>query len=72
MFPKLTMVPVLLLLSAGSVHADLFDDARKAVQVDIGRADSTGVSIRGGAGLRSGAKPTSATLLRGNINTGGT
>ena len=46
-------------------HADLFDTARQAVRTDLGRADTSGVTLRGGASLSSGLSPSSTTLLRG-------
>ena len=52
-------------------HADLFDTARNAVRTDVGRADLSGVSLRGGASLLPGVTPGSTPLLRGNASFGG-
>src|SRR5207237_3952060 len=54
-----------------STHADLFDTARKAVRTDLGRVDTSGVTLHGGASLTSGLSPSSATLLRGQAQVGG-
>ena len=53
------------------VHADLFDTARQSLRTDIGRADSSGVSIRGGATINSGVGSSSVPLLRGQTSVGG-
>jgi hypothetical protein len=53
-------------------YADLFDTARQAIRTDLGRADTSGVSIRGGVGLATGQQPGTTTLLRGQASTGGT
>ncbi len=62
---------LLAMMAPASVHADLFDTARQAIRTDLGRADSSGVSIRGGASITSRVSPTSTTLLRGQANVGG-
>jgi hypothetical protein len=54
------------------VHADLFDTARTAVRTDLGRADTSGVTVRGGGGLLSGQPPRTTTLFRGQGEMGGT
>src|SRR5713101_5568756 len=54
-----------------AVHADLFDTARQAIRTDLGRADRSGVTVRGGASLTSGVSPGSTTLLRGQAQIGG-
>jgi hypothetical protein len=59
------------LLLAQPIHADLFDDARKAVRTDLGYYDTTGITLRGGAGLTTGLSPGSTTLLRGHASVGG-
>jgi hypothetical protein len=59
------------LLFVQPVHADLFDDARKAVRTDLGYYDTTGITLRGGAGLTTGLSPGSTTLLRGQASVGG-
>ena len=56
---------LLVMMAPASVHADLFDTARQAIRTDIGRADSSGVTVRGGASINSGVSPSSTTLLRG-------
>lgn len=52
-------------------RADLFDQARRAMNVNVGRFDSTGVSVRGGVGIQTGQTPNSLTLLRVNTSVGG-
>ena len=64
-------VSMLSLLTPVAVQADLFDTARRSVNVGVGRADMSGVTIRGGAGLATGLSPSSATLLRGQATIGG-
>src|SRR5688572_24371508 len=59
-------------LSPLMARADLFDTARQAVRTDLGRADSAGVLLRGGAGLDTGLAPQTTTLLRGSASIGGT
>jgi hypothetical protein len=59
------------LLLTQPVHADLFDDARKTVRTDLGYYDTTGITLRGGAGLTTGFSPGSTTLLRGHASVGG-
>jgi regulator of replication initiation timing len=61
----------LFLLVPSLVSADLFDTARQAIRTDVGRADSSGVSVRGGAAITSGVTATSVPLLRGQLTTGG-
>jgi hypothetical protein len=68
---RYALVGMLGLLAPAAVYADLFDTARRSVRTDIGRADMSGVTIRGGAGLTSGLRPGSATLLRGQAQVGG-
>jgi hypothetical protein len=61
------------LVAAGvpsGVQADLFDTARQAVRTDLGRADTSGVTIRGGAGLLSGQSPRTTPLFRGQGQVG--
>jgi hypothetical protein len=71
MLVRMAWVGVLGLLVPAAVHADLFETALRAVRTDVGRADMSGVTIRGGAGLTSGLSPSSATLLRGQAQVGG-
>ena len=68
---RVAVVSVLGLLAPAAVQADLFDTARRAVRTDLGRADLSGVTVRGGAGLTTGQSPTSVTLLRGQGQFGG-
>ena len=53
-----------------TVQADAFDRARRAVNLNVGRADLSGFSMRGGAALSTGAAATSATILRGQASIG--
>ena len=62
---RMAVVGVLSGLLPTGGHADLFDTARQAVRTDLGRADTSGVTLRGGASLSSGLSPSSTTLLRG-------
>ena len=62
---RMAVVGVLSGLLPTGGHADLFDTARQAVRTDLGRADTSGVTLRGGASLSSGLSPRSTTLLRG-------
>jgi hypothetical protein len=66
-----TLMGLLALLAPSGVHADLFDTARQAIRTDLGRADMSGVTVRGGAHIASGQHPGTATLLRGQANVGG-
>ena len=59
------------MLTVVPARGDLFDEARRAIPIEVGRADSTGVSLRGGAPLASGQSPTSATLFRTQATIGG-
>src|SRR5713101_6590262 len=60
-----------LLLPVPRAHADLFDTARKAARTDIGQADTTGVSIRGGVNMPTG-QAGNTTLFRTQSQVGGT
>jgi len=62
---------VLGLMAPSVTHADLFDTALRSVHTDLGKADMSGVTLRGGAGLTTGQSPTTATLLRGQAQVGG-
>ena len=68
---KLALVGLVGFLTPASVHADLFDTARQAIRTDLGRADTSGVTVRGGATIASGQQPGTATLLRGQAQIGG-
>jgi hypothetical protein len=68
---RIAVVSVLSLLAPAGGHADLFDTARQSVRTDLGRADTSGVTMRGGASLSSGLSPRSTTLLRGQGQVGG-
>jgi hypothetical protein len=67
----ITILVVSMGLPVSTVRADLFDTARQAVRTDLSRADSTGVTVRGGAAIAPNIPPRSATLLRGQANLGG-
>ena len=58
-------------LSPLLVRAALFGDARRVVRTDLGAADSSGVMLRGGAGLDTGLTAATTTLMRGNAQIGG-
>ena len=68
---RIAVVGMLSVLLPAGGHADLFDTARQAVRTDLGRADTSGVTMRGGASLSSGLSPRSTTLLRGQGQVGG-
>jgi hypothetical protein len=70
-FITYTLSALVALGAPTSTHADLFDTARRAVRTDLGRVDTSGVTLRGGASLASGLSPSSATLLRGQAQVGG-
>jgi hypothetical protein len=59
-------------LLPATTSADLFDTARSSMNTTIGRADTSGVSIRGGASLSTGIAPGSTTVFRGQAQMGGT
>jgi hypothetical protein len=71
--PRLTtgLLLTALLLPVPRVHADLFDTARKAARTDIGQADTTGMSIRGGVNLPTGQRGNT-TLFKTQSQVGGT
>src|SRR5262249_1961262 len=62
---------LLLLGTTSHAQADLFDTARKAVTVNSARQDTSGVTIRGGVNLTTGVQSQSTTILRGQVQTGG-
>jgi hypothetical protein len=68
---RFVLLAAVALVVPATAHADLFDTARQAVRTDLGRADMSGVTIRGGASLSSGLSPSSVTLLRGQGQVGG-
>lgn len=49
--------------------ADLYEEARGALNVRVGRQDHSGFSVRGGALLTTGQTATSQTLLRARATT---
>jgi hypothetical protein len=53
------------------VRADLFTDARAATGLTLGQADTSGVSLRGGVGLRTYLAETSTTLFQTQATVGG-
>jgi len=52
-------------------HADLFDDARRAIRIQEPRMDSSGISVRGGVHVQTGQQASSINLLRATARTGG-
>jgi hypothetical protein len=67
----LARVLVMNLLLPALSYAGLFDAAKKAGNVQIGQADSSGFSIRGGVDLRTGQAPGTATLFRNSFQAHG-
>src|SRR5262249_31501642 len=65
------LTSVVLLSLAGMAQADLFDTARKTVTVNSARQDTSGVTIRGGVNLTTGVQTQNTTILRGQVQTGG-
>jgi hypothetical protein len=59
------------LSTPAGVQADLFDTARQAMRTDLGQADTSGVTIRGGASLTTGVPQSTTTLFRGQAQVGG-
>jgi CheY-like chemotaxis protein len=51
---------------------NLFNDARSQTRLDLGRADSSGVTVRGGVDLRTYLPETTTTLFQTNARIGGT
>ena len=51
---------------------NLFNDARSQTRLDLGRADSSGVTLRGGVDLRTFLPETTTTLFRTDARIGGT
>jgi hypothetical protein len=68
---KLALVGLVGFLTPAAVHADLFDTARQAMRMDLGQADTSGVTLRGGASLHSGQSPRTTTIFRGRGQVGG-
>src|SRR5215510_8325688 len=65
------LVSLMVLGLAGTAQADLFDTARKTVTVNSARQDTSGVTIRGGVNLTTGVQTQNTTILRGQVQTGG-
>jgi hypothetical protein len=51
-------------------QADMFDTARQMMRLDQGRADTSGVTLRGGAGLSTGQPVGTGTMFRGQATMG--
>jgi len=72
---RLVGLPVVgLLLCAGhnSARADLFDEARRAINTSYSQNDTSGVYARGRVNLETGQRPQNTTLLRTSASSGKT
>jgi hypothetical protein len=71
MFRSLLVLVSVMLCCPILSHADLFDNARNALNLRASQYDASGISVRGGVHLQAGVPPQSATLLQGQAQVGG-